>query len=116
MQRSQADKTTGDPLTTAAANANWGTEVNDVRTTTIFKYYQYDGTLITIPAGGLDYTSSAANAGILASVKTIQINLTIRNNNVMDQQTKQPIETSFEGEVSLNNCSMAAASQPMSCQ
>jgi hypothetical protein len=30
-------------------------------------------------------------------------------------KTNKAIQTSFEGEVSLNNCSMAALSQPMSC-
>jgi hypothetical protein len=34
---------------------------------------------------------------------------------VMDPKTHQPIETNFEGEVSLNNCSMAASGAPMSC-
>ena len=58
----------------------------------------------------------SAGAGTLADIKTIQINLTIRNNNVVDQKTHQPIETSFEGEVSLNNCSMAATGMNMSCQ
>lgn len=114
MQRSQINKTSADPLT-GQGTPNWGTEVNDVQTTTVFKYYQYNGTQITIPSGGLDYSMSQADANLLASVKTIQINLTIRNPNIMDPQTGLPIETSFEGEVSLNNCSMAAASQPMSC-
>jgi hypothetical protein len=67
------------------------------------------------PSTGIDYTTQA-NAQILANIKTIQINLTIRNNQVMDKKTNQPIETSFEGEVSLNNCSMAATGQNMSCQ
>jgi len=70
---------------------------------------------VTIPSGGIDYTTST-NAQILANVKTIEINLTIRNPNVVDRQTGQPIETSFEGEVSLNNCSMLATGQNMSCQ
>jgi hypothetical protein len=36
---------------------------------------------------------------------------------VMDPKTGQALQTSFEGEVSLNNCSMAvAAVPPMSCQ
>jgi hypothetical protein len=45
---------------------------------------------------------------VIASVKTIHISLTIQNNAVIDPKTGQPIQTSFEGEVSLNNCSMAA--------
>jgi len=108
MMRSQTDKTSADPLTQAT---NWGTEVNDIISTPIFKYYQYDGTLIATPQD----ISTQAGAQLLASVKTIQINLTIRNPKVMDSKTGQPIETSFEGEVSLNNCSLAASSQAMSC-
>jgi prepilin-type N-terminal cleavage/methylation domain-containing protein len=110
MQRSQVDKANGDPLGQAT---NWGTEVNDVQTTTVFTYFKYDGTQVTgLP---IDYTTSA-NAQILASVKTIHISLRIQNPQVLDHQTGQPIETSFEGEVSLNNCSMAFTGQAMSCQ
>jgi prepilin-type N-terminal cleavage/methylation domain-containing protein len=113
LQRSQVDKITADPLT--GQTPNWGTEVNDVVSPVIFRYFLTDGTeLTTLP---VDYTT-LAGAQTLASVKTIQINLTIRNPKVMDQKTGQPIETTFEGEVSLNNCSMAAVtpySMGMSC-
>jgi len=112
LQRSQVDKITADPLTGQATN--WGTEVNDVVSPTIFRYFQTDGTEV-IPTVPLDYTTQA-NAQILANIKTIQINLTIRNTQVVDQRTRLPIETSFEGEISLNNCSMASIGQPMSCQ
>jgi prepilin-type N-terminal cleavage/methylation domain-containing protein len=124
LQRSQVDKINGSSLPTTVTGGvqgtDWGTEINDLTNTTttafpIFRFYQYDGTQITIPTGGIDYTT-LANANILANVKTIQINLTIRNNNIIDQKTGQPIETSFEGEVSLNNCSMASTGTPMSCQ
>jgi prepilin-type N-terminal cleavage/methylation domain-containing protein len=109
--RSQVDKATKSPT---KQDTNWGTEVNDVDLTkAIFRYYQYDGTEITsLPVD----ISTAAGAQTIANVKTIQINLTIRNPNVVDQQTGQPIETTFEGEISLNNCSMASTGQPMSCQ
>jgi prepilin-type N-terminal cleavage/methylation domain-containing protein len=114
LQRSQVDKAPGLPT---AQLTNWGTEINDLtnNTTTfpIFRFYQYDGTQITIPTGGIDITTDAAT---IAKVKTIQINLTIRNNAIIDQKTGLPIETSFEGEVSLNNCSMASTGQAMSCQ
>ena len=115
LQRSQIDKKTGDPIT-GQNPPDWGTEINDITNTTafpIFRYYQYDGTQITIPIGGIDITTDAAT---IAKVKTIQINLTIRNNTIIDHKTGQPIETSFEGEVSLNNCSMASTGQVMSCQ
>ena len=117
MQRSQSNKTNGDPLTTAAANYNWGTEVNDIISSTVFSYFKYDGTQITFGSNTatIDYTTQL-NAQAIANVKTIQINLAIRNNQVMDKQTGLPIETSFEGEISVNNCSMLATGQNMSCQ
>ncbi len=109
LQRSQVDKVLGDPLTGQAA-PNWGTETNDVITNPIFSYFKADGTQVT--ALPVDISTGAA---IIASVKTIKISLTIRNNAIMDPKTHQPIETNFEGEVSLNNCSMAASGAPMSC-
>ena len=109
LQRSQVDKVIGDPLIGQAA-PNWGTETNDVITNPIFSYFKADGTPITtLP---VDISTGAA---IIASVKTIKISLTIRNNAIMDPKTHQPIETNFEGEISLNNCSMAASGAPMSC-
>ena len=114
LQRSQVDKANN--ISPTAQGTDWGTEINDITNTTafpIFRYYQYDGTQITIPTGGIDITTNAAT---IANVKTIQINLTIRNPKIIDQKTGLPIETSFEGEVSLNNCSMASVGQPMSCQ
>ena len=112
LQRSQIDKITGSSVS-GQSTANWGTEINDVISTAIFRYYQYDGTQITtLPVD----ISTSAGAQTIANVKTVQINLTIRNPNVIDQKTGLPIETSFEGEISLNNCSMASIGQPMSCQ
>jgi prepilin-type N-terminal cleavage/methylation domain-containing protein len=111
FQRSAVPKQVGDPLTGQAA-ADWGTEVNDLVTPTIFTYFDANGNQITTVPADIDN-----NGAVLASVKTIHISLTIQNNAVMDPKTGQPIQTSFEGEVSLNNCSMAAtAIPPMSCQ
>jgi prepilin-type N-terminal cleavage/methylation domain-containing protein len=111
LQRSQADKVSANVLT--GQSTNWGTEVNDVISSTIFSYYRADGTQVTtLPAD----ISTSAGATALASIKTIQVSLIIRNNNVIDPKTLQPIETTFQGEVSLNNCSMAASGQAMSCQ
>jgi prepilin-type N-terminal cleavage/methylation domain-containing protein len=110
LQRSQVDKVSADPLT--GQTTNWGTEVNDVISNPTFSYFKADGTQITaLPVD----ISTAAGAQTIASVKTIQVSLTIRNNAVMDPKTHQPIETNFEGEVSLNNCSMAVSGAPMSC-
>jgi hypothetical protein len=78
----------------------------------IFSYFKADGTQVTaLPVD----VSTAAGAQIIASIKTVQVSLLIRNNSVLDPKTRQPIETAFEGEVSLNNCSMAASGAPMSC-
>jgi len=112
LQRSQVDKASGSPLTGQPV-PNWGTEVNDVLSSPIFSYFKADGTQVTgLP---VDLSTSGGPA-ILASIKTIQVSLLIRNPSVLDPKTKQPIETTFQGEVSLNNCSMAASGAPMSCQ
>jgi hypothetical protein len=111
LQRSQVDKVSADPL--AGQTQIWGTAANDVINTPVFSYYRADGTQVTaLPVD----ISSAGGAQTIASIKTIQISLVIRNNNVLDPKTRQPIETTFQGQVSLNNCSMAATGAPMSCQ
>jgi len=111
LQRSQVDKVSANPLT--GQTQNWGTEVNDVLSNPIFKYFKADGTQVT----GLPVDiSTSAGAQTLASIKTIKISLTIRNNSIIDPKTRLPIETNFEGEVSINNCSMATTGRPESCQ
>jgi len=112
LQRSQTAKVSGNPLT--GQTQNWGTETNDVLSNPIFSYFQADGTQIPNISLPLDISTSA-NAQMIASIKTIKISLLIRNNTVLDPKTRQPIETTFEGEVSLNNCSMASSGAPMSC-
>src|SRR6266851_8148638 len=113
LQRSQVDKISADPLLNQPQN--WGTEANDVITSPIFTYFKADGTPISNLLLPLDI-STAAGAQTLASIKTIKISLTIRNNSIVDPKTNQPIETNFEGEVSINNCSMATTGRPESCQ
>jgi type II secretory pathway pseudopilin PulG len=111
LQRSQVDKISADPLT--GQTTDWGTEVNDVLSNPIFSYFKADGTQVTaLPVD----ISTASGAQTIASIKTIQVSLLIRNNSVLDPKTRQPIETTFQGEVSLNNCSMAASGAPMSCR
>lgn len=110
LQRSQVDKANGNPW---GQGTNWGTEVNDVQSNPIFRYYDVNGNLI----GGLPVDiSTPAGAQTIANVKTIQISLRIQNPAVVDEKTRQPIESVFEGLVSLNNCSMAVNGQPVSCQ
>src|SRR6266849_3303168 len=111
LQRSQVDKASANPLT--GQTQDWGTEVNDVLSNPIFKYFKADGTQVT----GLPWNiSTSAGAQTLASIKTIKISLTIRNNSIIDPKTRLPIETNFEGEVSINNCSMATTGRPESCR
>ena len=112
FQRSAVPKVDGTPQLAQFAIADWGTEVNDLITPVIFTYFDANGNQITaIPA---DIASSPT---VLAQVKTIHISLTIQDPNVTDPKTHQQIQTSFEGEVSLNNCSLAANGfNPMSCQ
>src|SRR5882762_6798335 len=112
LQRSQVDKVAGNPLT--AQPPNWGTEVNDALNPIIFTYFKADGTPIPSASLPLDI-STQAGAQTLASIKTIKISLLISNPVIRDIKTDQVIQTSFEGEVSLNNCSMATANQPTSC-
>jgi type II secretory pathway pseudopilin PulG len=116
FQRSAVAKTQADPYLQQTSAASWGTEVNDlILTNAIFTYYTAAG--IQIPTASLPANiDTTAGQQTLASVKTIHISLTIQNNQVMDPKTGQPIQTSFEGEVSLNNCSYAYAGiNPMSC-
>jgi hypothetical protein len=111
LQRSQVDKVNGSPLT--GQGTNWGTEVNDIVGNPIFKYYDTTGTQITsLPVD----ISTTAGANTIATVKTIQINLRVSNPTIKDLQTGTALEGTFEGEVSLNNCSMASNGQAMSCQ
>jgi prepilin-type N-terminal cleavage/methylation domain-containing protein len=111
LQRSQVDKVTGSPLT-GQSSPNWGTEVNDMVSNPIFKYFDTTGTQITsLPVD----ISTTAGANTIATVKTIQINLRVNDPKLIDLQTGKPIEGVFEGEVSVNNCSMASSGQAMSC-
>jgi prepilin-type N-terminal cleavage/methylation domain-containing protein len=111
LQRSQVDKISADPL--LSQPQNWGTEVNDVLSDPIFTYFKADGTQIPNTSLPIDISNDPVT---LASIKTIKITLTIRNNSIIDPKTNQAIETNFEGEVSINNCSMATTGQATSCQ
>lgn len=112
LQRSQVDKVNGAPWNQAT---NWGTEVNDVLSNPIFRYYDVNG--VQIPPASLPIDiSTVAGAQTIATVKSIVISLRIQNPAKVDMQNGQPIESVFEGEVSLNNCTVAVNGQPMSCQ
>src|SRR5258707_1082102 len=80
LQRSQIDKITGSSVN-GQSLPNWGTEINDVISTAIFRYYQYDGTEITTTSTPYSLPadiSGPTGAQAIANVKTVQINLTIR--------------------------------------
>lgn len=111
LQRSTVAKVNGSPLTGQSA-ADWGTEVNDVIQNPIFTYFDTNGNAVTgLP---LDIVN---NGSTIAKIKTIHINLQIQNNAVIDPKTGQPIQTNFEGEVSINNCSMGTTGFiGMSCE
>lgn len=114
LQRSQTTKVNGSPLLSPVGvqTANWGTEVNDVVTNPIFKYFDTTGAQITsLPVD----ISTTAGANTIATVKTVQINLRVNDPTITDLQTGNPVQGVFEGEVSLNNCSMASTGQTMSC-
>lgn len=113
FQRSTIAKANAAPWT--QTGGDWGTEVNDLTTTTIFTYFDVNGNQIVPPAEPVGFVLGT-DGPQLASVKTIHISLTIQDPNVTDPKTHQQIQTSFEGEVSLNNCSLAATANPMSCQ
>jgi len=111
LQRSSVPKVNGDPFT-GQSPASWGTEVNDVITTPIFTYFNTSGAAVTALPANIN-----SNATVIASIKTIHISLTIQNNANIDPKTGQPIQTSFQGAVSLNNCSMAKTGfTGISCQ
>lgn len=112
LQRSQVDKVNGNPW---GQGTNWGTEVNDVLSNPTFRYYDVNG--VQIPPASLPIDiSTVANANTIATVKTIVLSLRIQNPQKTDMQNGLPIESVFEGEVSLNNCTVAVNGQPMSCQ
>jgi type II secretory pathway pseudopilin PulG len=113
FQRSTIAKVNAAPWT--QTGGDWGTEVNDLTTTTIFTYFDVNGNQIVPPAEPVGFVLGT-DGPQLASVKTIHISLTIQDPNVTDPKTHAQIQTSFEGEVSLNNCSLAATANPMSCQ
>lgn len=111
LQRSETDKVAGTAPTSQATS--WGTSVNDIDTTNpVFTYFLTDGTQVAQASLPLDMNTAPAT---IASIKTIQISVTVRNPNVVDAKTGQPIENTFQGLVTLNNCSMAASGAPMSC-
>jgi type II secretory pathway component PulJ len=115
LKRSQVPKTVGSPLD--QGTSNYQTEVQNVvantvqgsTTSQIFWALTADGANVPLP---VDFS---ANPDLIASINTIQVVLTVQSKS-RDLKTRQPLTTVLTSTVRLNNCSQAAANQPMSCQ
>jgi prepilin-type N-terminal cleavage/methylation domain-containing protein len=113
LQRAQVLKIDGDPLTaqTNLTSSSYTTEIQNVKnTTSVFSAYDSSGNAITLP---IDIDN---NASTVASVKTIQVTLTIASTNAVDPQTGQPLEANVASTVQIVNCSMATTGGSLTCQ
>lgn len=100
LRRSQVNKVQGTaPL---SQGFNWGAQISNVTNSPIFQYF--DGNGIAVAP-----TDMVANPAAIASIKQVRIYLSVVSPTIVDLQTKEPIETTFEESVALNNCSMAVA-------
>jgi prepilin-type N-terminal cleavage/methylation domain-containing protein len=113
LQRAQAAKANGDPLTgqTNLTSAAYSTEIENVtNTSSVFSVYDSSGIAITLP---IDIHN---NASAVASVKTIQVNLTVSSATSVDPKTGQPLEANVTGTMQIVNCSMATTGTGLTCQ
>jgi prepilin-type N-terminal cleavage/methylation domain-containing protein len=110
LQRSEVDKLAANPLTGQGSSLQ--TEVQDVLNGTtgdpIFRAFDSAGSEITLP---VDINS---NPNTMASIKTIQMSLTVRAQSP-DLETRLRPQTTVRTTIGLNNCSGAATGQAMSC-
>jgi type II secretory pathway pseudopilin PulG len=106
LQRSAVDKTSG-----AAVFSNEVQNVQSAGTTAdpIFMGYTAAGTAVATA----DLTSTA-NQQALATIKTVLIRLKTKAN-IVDPETQQAPESTLSGQVTIVNCSLAAAAQGNSC-
>ena len=111
LQRSQTAKVNGSPVT--AQSQTWATEINGVQNAQIFQAFKTDGSSVDLTST-IDI-SNASQAQTIASIRLVQINLTLRNANVVDFKTGQAIESVMQNQAVIQNCSMAATGQGMSC-
>ena len=107
LKRSQKQKQTGNPLTGQLA-PEYQTEVQNVKNMGIFTAYA-SGTAV-----GLPVTFTANSGATIATVDTVQAMLTVESPYIDPQTRQKPIST-LVTTVKLDNCSMAAAGEKMSC-
>jgi prepilin-type N-terminal cleavage/methylation domain-containing protein len=119
IQRAQVLKVDGDPLAgqsnlTASA---YNVEVQNVQNTSSnFTAYDASGNSVALP---IDIT---INPTAVASVRVIQVNLSIASPSAVDPKTGQQLEADIGGRVQVLNCSMAttglvsATKIQLSCQ
>ena len=105
MERAQAGKITGNPLTQLATT--YVQEVQNVQnsasaTDPIFSAYDAEGNPITLP---IDITN---NPTTVPQVRLITVNLSVANPTSIDPQTGRQLEAEISGNIQVVNCSMAA--------
>lgn len=111
LQRSQVQKVSGSPVT--AQSQTWATEMNGVQNAEIFQAFKTDGSKVDLTST-IDI-SNALQAQTIASIRMVQVNLTLKNNTIVDLKTRQVIEVVMQSQAVIQNCSMAATGQGMSC-
>ena len=111
LQRSQTMKVNGSPVT--AQSQTWATEINDVQNAQVFQAFQIDGSPVDLTST-IDI-GDAWQARTIASIRVVQANLTLRNNSIVDLKTGQVIEVVMQSQAVIQNCSMAATGESMSC-
>jgi len=108
LKRSQLPKINGDPVT-GQTTPTYQVEVQGVQNTSIFSAY-------TNGAGvGLPVTTSSASGTTIASVDTIQAQLTLQGATIDPKTHVRPV-TTLVSSVRLNNCSQAAIGFKTSCE
>lgn len=109
LKRSQLPKVSADPYT-GQTTPVYQTEVQGVQTSNIFSAYLkgQTGTALTLP---INFTSDGTT---IAGVDTVQAVLTVQSTYPDPETRVRPI-TTLAITVKLNNCSLAASNQAMSC-
>jgi prepilin-type N-terminal cleavage/methylation domain-containing protein len=109
LKRSQLAKVNGNPYT-GQTTPSYQTEVQGVLNTSIFSAFVkgQTGTPVTLP---VNFNS---NASTVAGIDTVQAVLTVESK-FFDPQTKVKPLSTLNISVKLNNCSLAANTQAMSC-
>jgi prepilin-type N-terminal cleavage/methylation domain-containing protein len=108
LKRSQLPKINGDPVT-GQTTPTYQVEVQGVQNSTIFTAYTNGA------AVGLPVTTSTASGTIIATVDTIQAQLTLQGANIDPKTHVKPV-TTLVSSVRLNNCSQAAIGFKTSCE